>query len=124
MPWDVSVAAAVLAVVVGVQHVAFMLLESVFFHTKTARKVFRMTEEQARAVGAWPTNQGVYNGFLAAGLFWGVGAGGNLGVQVLTFFLICVIVAGVVGAATVSKRIFFIQSTPAAVALLVLWLTA
>ena len=62
-------------------------------------------------------NQGLYNGFLAAGLIWGLVAGGSVGFQAKVFFLICVVVAGIYGAATVNRRILFVQSVPAALGL-------
>jgi putative membrane protein len=78
-------------------------------------RVFGTTPEFAQASAVLAANQGLYNGFLAAGLLWGV-LGGGFGVKV--FFLACVIVAGVYGAATVTPRILFVQAAPAALALL------
>jgi putative membrane protein len=72
------------------------------------------------ATAANVANQGLYNGFLAAGLFWGLSLGEPLGLGVKIFFLICVLVAGLYGAATANKRILFIQAVPAALALLLL----
>jgi putative membrane protein len=68
-------------------------------------------------------NQGLYNGFLAAGLLWGlIQSVPGFGFQIKTFFLLCVITAGVYGAATVSRRILYVQAVPAALALILLWL--
>ena len=67
-------------------------------------------------------NQGLYNGFLAAGLIWGLVQAPRLRIQIKMFFLLCVIVAGVYGAVTVSRRILFVQAAPAAIALILLWL--
>jgi putative membrane protein len=81
-------------------------------------RTFRQTEERARASAALAANQGLYNGFLAAGLVWGLLASPpGLAVPVQVFFLACVIVAGVFGALTVSRRILVVQALPAAVAL-------
>jgi len=68
-------------------------------------------------------NQGLYNGFLAAGLVWGLFHGNpGFAFQIKTFFLLCVIVAGIYGAATVSRRILYVQAAPAVLALILLWL--
>jgi putative membrane protein len=81
-------------------------------------RTFRQTEERARASAALAANQGLYNGFLAAGLVWGLLASPPaLALPVQVFFLACVIVAGVFGALTVSRRILVVQALPAAVAL-------
>ena len=79
-------------------------------------KTFHQTAEEAAASKVLAANQGLYNGFLAAGLFWGsvLGAGGT---SVKCFFLGCVIVAGLYGAATVGKKILFVQAVPAALAM-------
>ena len=84
-------------------------------------KIFRQTPEQARVSRVLAANQGLYNGFLAAGLAWGLYQGSS-GHAILTFFLGCVVVAGIYGAATASRNILFVQAMPAALALLLLWL--
>src|SRR5262245_40729359 len=92
----------------------------------TGRRVFRMTVEQAALTAVLAKNQGLYNGFLAAGLVWGLvlaAQGAAHARDVETFFLVCVIVAGVVGAATVSTRILVVQALPAALALAVIWMS-
>ncbi|TMG22809.1 MAG: DUF1304 domain-containing protein [Chloroflexi bacterium] len=82
-----------------------------------------MTKEAAESSAVLAANQGLYNGFLAAGLIWGLVAYGvATGRPILTFSLLCVIVAGIYGAATVSRRIFFVQAVPAIVALALVWL--
>jgi putative membrane protein len=86
-------------------------------------KVFRNTPEKAEITKVLAANQGLYNGFLVAGLIWGLVHGNPaFAFQIKAFFLICVIVAGAYGAATVSTRILIVQALPAAVALVVLYL--
>lgn len=84
-------------------------------------RAFRQTPQSAAASKVLAANQGLYNGFLAAGLFWGLSLG-EAGLGVKTFFLLCVLVAGLYGAATVGRKILFIQSVPAAIGLALLWL--
>ena len=105
-----------LLVIVALLHVYFLYLEMFLWDKPRGIKSFRMTEEQAKQSKTLAANQGLYNGFLAAGLFWGLFAGN----PVKIFFLSCVITAGVFGAFTVSKRIFYIQALPAILALVVL----
>jgi putative membrane protein len=85
--------------------------------TPRGRKAFGLTPEFAAASKVLAANQGLYNGFLAAGLFWGLSLGAAGG-SVRVFFLLCVLVAGLYGAATANKRILFIQALPAALGLL------
>jgi putative membrane protein len=109
--------AGILVAVVALEHLGFLVLEMFLWTTPYARKSFGMTEEFARASAALAANQGLYNDFLAAGLIWGLIAGEN-GFALEVFFLACVIVAGLFGAATVKMRILYVQALPAAVALL------
>ncbi|MBV9880293.1 MAG: DUF1304 domain-containing protein [Gemmatirosa sp.] len=108
--------AALLVGVVALLHGGFLVLEMFLWTTPTGRRVFRTTPEFAQASATLAANQGLYNGFLAAGLAWGLALGGA-GHAVRTFFLVCVVVAGVYGAATVNRRILFIQALPALLAL-------
>jgi putative membrane protein len=101
---------------VGVLHLAFLVLEMFFWDTPAGRKTFRLTAEFAASTRVLAANQGLYNGFLAAGLFWGAWLGES-GQSVKVFFLSCVVVAGVFGAVTSSKKILFVQGLPGAVAL-------
>lgn len=94
-------------------HVGFMLLEMVLWTRPAGRRIFRLTVEQADATRVLAANQGLYNGFLAAGLVWSV-VGGRP--DVALFFLACVIVAGVFGGLTVNPRIVLVQALPAAAA--------
>jgi len=97
---------------------AYILVLEMFLWTKPAgRRAFGTDAEFARASAPLAANQGLYNGFLAAGLIWGLLAGGQVGFQAKVFFLSCVLVAGIYGAATVNRRILVVQAVPAAVAL-------
>lgn len=113
--------ANVLIAVVAVLHVGFAWLEMVAWTTPTGQKVFRRRQEFMIESKALAFNQGLYNLFLVAGLAWGLWLG-DAGHEVKIFFLACVIVAGVVGAATVSSRILIVQALPAALAFIALWL--
>lgn len=106
--------------IVGILHVGFLILESFLWTTPTGKKIFHMTDQAAEATKVLAMNQGLYNGFLAAGLFWGAYTGD---VKISTFFLVCVIVAGIVGALTASKTIIFVQALPAVIALALLYLS-
>ena len=118
-----QVAAAVLVVAVAALHVYFLVLEMFLWQTSLGLRTFRMTKEAAASTAVLAGNQGLYNGFLAAGLGWGLIWYGVInGRGILTFFLLCVIVAGVYGAGTVSRRILLVQAVPAAVALVLTWL--
>jgi putative membrane protein len=100
---------------VAVLHVWFLMLEMFLWTTPLGRRVFKLTEEKAQATKVLAANQGLYNGFLAAGLAWGLWLGPE-GEAIRLFFLGCVIVAGVFGAATVGRKILYVQALPAAVA--------
>ena len=103
-------------VLVALLHVYFLVLEMFLWDKPLGLKTFRHTAEEAASSKVLAGNQGLYNGFLAAGLLWGVSLGAA-GVSVKLFFLGCVIVAGVYGAATVGKKILFVQALPAAIAM-------
>ncbi len=108
-----------LVVVVALPHMGFLVLEMFLWDTRYGRKTFGLTAEYAAASKTLAANQGLYNGFLAAGLAWGLLLGAA-GASVKIFFLVCVIVAGVYGAITVSRRILWVQALPAAIALVLL----
>lgn len=115
--------ANVLVAVVAALHVYFLILEMFLWTRPLGLKTFRNSIEKATESAVLAANQGLYNGFLAAGLVWGLlHPGAAFGFQIKTFFLLCVIVAGAYGAATVSRRILYVQAAPAALALLLLWL--
>ncbi len=113
---QISLIAKAVAAFVALQHVGFLVLEMFLWTKPAGRKVFRTTAEFAAASAGLAANQGLYNGFLAAGLAWGLWLGTD-GVAIVRFFLGCVVVAGVFGAATVNRRILWIQALPAAVGL-------
>lgn len=99
---------------VAVLHLAFFVLEAYFWDKALGLKVFHLTPEFAKASRALAANQGLYNAFLAVGLFWGLYRD-DASIQL--FFLGCVVVAGLFGAATVGRSILFVQALPGAVAL-------
>jgi putative membrane protein len=104
---------------IALLHLYILVLEMFLWTTPRGRKAFGLTPEFAEQTKVLAANQGLYNGFLAAGLCWGLWLG-PAGHSVKVFFLLCVLVAGVYGAATANKRILFIQAVPAAVGLLLL----
>ena len=108
--------ANLLTALVALLHVYFMFLEMVAWDKPLGLKTFRLTQEFASASKALAMNQGLYNGFLVAGLVWGLWLG-DAGLAIKTFFLGCVIVAGIFGALTVSRKILFVQAVPALLAL-------
>ena len=114
--------AQILIGLVALLHLYFLALEMFFWTQPLGRRVFNLTPEFAAQSKALAANQGLYNGFLAAGLVWGLVEGGPMGFHIELFFLACVIVAGIYGAATVNKRIFFFQALPALLALVALHL--
>ena len=104
---------------VALLHAYFLVLEMFLWDKPFGRRIFKTTPEYAAASKTLASNQGLYNGFLAAGLVWGL-ALGPAGVEVKFFFLACVIIAGVFGAVTVSRSILFVQALPGIIALALL----
>lgn len=108
-----------LVALVAALHVYFMVLEMFLWTRPRGLKTFGNTLEKAQASAVLAANQGLYNGFLAAGLIWGLlQPVPAFAWQIKSFFLLCVIVAGVYGAATVSHRILVVQALPAALAMI------
>jgi putative membrane protein len=106
---------AILAVlIVAALHIGFLVLEMFLWEQPMGRSMFSLTAEQASNTAVLAANQGLYNGFLAAGLLWGVIRGQR---SFIFFFLLCVIIAGVYGAITVSPSILVVQAVPAIIAL-------
>lgn len=101
---------------VALAHIGFLILEMFFWDTATGRRSFGMTPEFAAESKTLAANQGLYNGFLAAGLIWALSMGA-LGFEIRVFFLICVIIAGIFGGLTANRRILLVQAFPAALAL-------
>mgnify|MGYP003465519914 FL=1 len=111
-----TIAANIAVALVALLHLYFLVLEMFFWDKPLGRRAFGLTPEFARASKGLAANQGLYNGFLVAGLFWGIWLGAAGG-SVKIFFLGCVIVAGVFGALTASRKILWVQALPGAVAL-------
>jgi putative membrane protein len=114
-----SLVANILVVLVAVLHIGFLALEMFFWDHPFGRKRFRMTPEFSKASASLAANQGLYNGFLAAGLIWGL-VTSNTPVQL--FFLICVLVAGIYGGLTTRRTILYIQALPGLLALITVYL--
>ena len=114
-----NLVATLLVALVALIHVYIVLLEMLWWTGPRGQKAFGLTPEFARATRALAANQGLYNGFLAAGLIWGlVHPIPEFAWQIKLFFLACVAVAGLFGAATASRKILFIQTVPAVLAVL------
>lgn len=115
-----------LILLVALLHLYFLVLEMFLWDKPKGMKVFGLTPQKAAETKVLAANQGLYNGFLAAGLVWGVFQDllyqGNTGGDFKVFFLLCVVIAGVYGAITVGKKILYIQALPAALALALLFL--
>jgi len=109
-------AATVLVAIVALLHVWFLVLEMFLWTRPIGLRTFGQSADQAAASKVLAANQGLYNGFLAAGLVWGLSLGAA-GTGVRIFFLACVIVAGVYGGLTASRKILLVQALPAALAL-------
>ena len=107
--------------VVAALHFAFLVLEMFFWTKPLGRRVFGLPREVMEASAVLAANQGLYNGFLAAGLVWGVILGDG-GLELRNFLLVCVIVAGIFGAATAKRTILWVQALPAVIALSATWL--
>ena len=107
---------------VAILHLLFMVLEMFFWTRPLGRRIFGLTRELAGETAALAANQGLYNGFLAAGLIWGL-LSAEQTMAISTFFLSCVIVAGVFGAVTAKRAILYIQALPGAIALAMLLLS-
>jgi putative membrane protein len=108
-----TTAALIATALIAVLHVYILVLEMFLWDTPRGRKVFGTTPEFATASKTLAANQGLYNGFLAAGLAWGISSASR---PIELFFLGCVVVAGIYGGATANKRIIFVQAVPGAIA--------
>jgi len=106
--------------IVALIHLYILVLEMFLWDKPQGRKAFNTTEAFARESKVLAANQGLYNGFLAAGMIWGIWLG-EAGDPIKIFFLLCVAVAGLYGAATVSRRVLYVQTIPAVIALLCVW---
>ncbi len=113
---------SILTGVVALIHIYILVLEMFLWDKPQGLKAFGTTPEFAAASRTLAANQGLYNGFLAAGLIWGIWLGDG-GDAIKAFFLLCVAVAGLYGALTVGRKILFVQTMPAVLALLAVWFT-
>jgi putative membrane protein len=117
-----SLIANIAVALVAVLHVWILVLEMFLWTKPAGLKAFRNTPEKARDTAVLAANQGLYNGFLAAGLVFGLLYPAEpAALHIKSFFLICVGVAGIYGAATAAKKILYIQTLPAVIALALLW---
>jgi putative membrane protein len=117
------VAANILIAIVAALHLYFLVLEMFLWTKPIGLKTFKQSQQKADDSAVLAANQGLYNGFLAAGLIWGLAHPvAGTAFQIKVFFLLCVIVAGLYGGYSVSARIILIQAAPALVALILLWM--
>jgi putative membrane protein len=107
---------------VAALHLYFLILEMFLWNKPYGRRTFGLTPEFAASTASLAANQGLYNGFLAAGLIWGLILGGGAGFHIKLFFLSCVIIAGIFGAVTANRKILFVQAIPGLIALVLLHL--
>src|SRR5271154_5259860 len=115
--------ANILVALVAALHLYFLVLEMFLWTKPLGLKTFRQSQQKADDTAVLAANQGLYNGFLAAGLIWGlVHPNAGAGFQIKVFFLLCVIVAGLYGGYSVNARIILFQAAPAVLALALLWL--
>ncbi|GAA6136845.1 DUF1304 domain-containing protein [Arenicella sp. 4NH20-0111] len=110
----------VLVLLVALLHLGFLVLEMFYWDHEIGRKIFSMTVQQSKDSMVLAMNQGLYNGFLSAGLIWGLF---SKKIDVIYFFLGCVVVAGIFGAFTAKPTIFFTQSVPAILAFVAVYLS-
>jgi putative membrane protein len=113
-------AANVLVALVAALHIYFLVLEMFLWDKPAGLRAFGNSKAAAAATKVLAANQGLYNGFLAAGLLWGLWLGAA-GTHIKIFFLLCVLIAGLYGAATASRKILYVQALPAAIALALVW---
>ncbi|MFP5288961.1 MAG: DUF1304 domain-containing protein [Thermoanaerobaculia bacterium] len=111
-----STVANIVVGLIALLHVYFLVLEMFLWDKPAGRRAFGLTREAAASSKVLAANQGLYNGFLAAGLVWGLILG-PAGTAIKIFFLCCVLIAGLFGAATASRKILFVQAIPAALGL-------
>ena len=115
-----SLIANILVLIVALLHFGFLALEMFFWDHPVGRKTFKMTSEYSQASASLAANQGLYNGFLAAGLIWGFVTGMA---SIKIFFLICVVIAGLFGGLTAKRSILYMQALPGLLALIAVYLS-
>ncbi|QHS09293.1 DUF1304 domain-containing protein [Sinimarinibacterium sp. NLF-5-8] len=118
-----TIVTGLIVLLVALLHVYFLILEMFLWDKPAGLKAFGQTKEQASVTKVLAANQGLYNGFIAAGLLWGV-IQGSEGYDFKVFFLACVIVAGVYGAMTASRKILFVQAIPGLIGLLLVLISS
>ena len=118
-----SMIANIVVGLIALLHIYILVLEMFLWTKPAGLKAFGQTQAAADASRVLAANQGLYNGFLAAGLFWGLSLGAS-GIDVQIFFLSCVLVAGIYGAATASRKILFVQAIPAAIGLILVFISS
>jgi len=111
--------ANIVILVIALLHIYILILEMFLWETSRGLRAFGNTPQRAAITKTLAANQGLYNGFLAAGLLWGLWLG-NEGFQIKVFFLICIAIAGIYGALTAARKIILIQTLPAALAIFLL----
>ena len=115
-----NVIANIVIAIIVILHIGFLILEMFLWTKPFGLKTFNMTKEVAKSSATLAANQGLYNGFLAAGLFWGIFSGM---VSVKIFFLICVLIAGIYGGLTAKRSILYMQALPALIGLILVFLS-
>lgn len=115
-----TTAANIVIAVIAVLHLGFLVLEMFLWNRPVGRKTFGMTKEVSESSATLAANQGLYNGFLAAGLIWGL-LSGQFAVKV--FFLSCILIAGIFGGLTAKRSILYIQALPALLGLILIYLS-
>ncbi len=113
-----ALVARLLVGIVAVLHVGFLVLEMFYWDRPLGQRIFHTTPEFSKASAVLAANQGLYNGFLAAGLVWGLVSGQA---NIILFFLICVLIAGLYGGFTAGRNILYVQALPAVLALLAVY---
>jgi putative membrane protein len=114
-----ALSANILIAAIALLHIYILVLEMFLWEKPAGLRAFRNSPEKAAATRVLAANQGLYNGFLAAGLAWGLWLG-DAGLHLKIFFLLCIAIAGIYGALTAARKIIFIQTVPAAIALALL----
>ncbi len=116
------IVADIIVVLIALLHVYILILEMFLWDKPAGLRAFGLTKDAAASSKVLAANQGLYNGFLAAGLFWGLSLGTD-GTSVKVFFLLCILIAGIYGAITANKKILFVQAVPAAIGLVLVLLS-
>jgi putative membrane protein len=115
-----NIIANIVIAIIAILHIGFLILEMFLWTKPFGLKTFNMTKEIAESSATLAANQGLYNGFLAAGLLWGIFSGM---VPVKIFFLICVLIAGIYGGLTAKRSILYMQALPALIGLILVFLS-